>query len=128
MRVNSFTEWPYHKHHTKASLSTQLKNWVKNDKNLLNLKFYCAKLIVRKSSQIWNLCRGNKYVIRSRFFWLFTLYILWSVEAILKIRTPVKKTDWKTLTGRQAPVWEKRFTYSRSYLAIAFVHALNCVV
>ena len=35
---------------------------------------------------------------------------------------PLKNTDRKTLTG---PVWEKLFTYSRSYLAIAFVHALK---
>ena len=41
-------------------------------------------------------------------FWLFTFYILWPVEAIPKIRN----TNWKTLTGHQAPVWEELYTYS----------------
>ena len=36
--------------------------------------------------------------IHSRLFCLFALYILWPVEANLKIRT-VKNIDWKTLTG-----------------------------
>ena len=42
------------------------------------------------------ICSG----IHSRLFCLFTLYILSPVEANLKIRRPVKNTDWKTLTGR----------------------------
>ena len=67
----------------------------------------------RKSSQIWNLCRGNKYPLKV----LLVVHILWLVEAILKIRRPVKNTDWKTLTGRQAPAWEILCTYSGSYLA-----------
>ena len=92
-----------HKHHTKASLSTQLKNWVKNDKSLLNLKFYCAKLMVRKSSQIWNLRRGNKYPLKV----LLVVHIVYSLirRSNSEDKNARKKnTDWKTFTGRQAPV------------------------
>ena len=85
VRVSSFSGWPYYKQHMNQSKP----NW-------LEVRFESVLKLVQKSSQIWNLCSG----IRSRFFWLFTLCILWSLVANLKIRRPVKNTDWKTLTGR----------------------------
>ena len=85
------------------------------------IKFEIVLKSYRKSSQIWNLCSGNKYPLK----FLLVVHIVYSLTSRSNSEDknrPVKNTDWKTLTG---PVWEKRVTYSRSYLAIAFVHALK---
>ena len=79
----------------------------------------------RKSSQIWNLCSGNKYPLKV----LLVVHIVYSLtrRSNSEDKNARKKYWWENL--HQPPgacLSEKLITYSRSYLAtvaIAFVHA-----
>ena len=119
VRVNWFTELPYHKHHTKASLSIPTEELGQDWQEFI--KFEIVLNSYRKSSQIWNLCSANKYPLK----FLLVVHIVYSLTRRSNSEgknRPVKNTDRKTLPG---PVWQNFFIYNRSYLAIAFVHPLK---
>ena len=73
VRVNWFTELPYHKHHTKASLSIATEELGQDWQEFI--KFEIVLNSYRKSSQIWKLCSSNKYPLKV----LLVIHIVYSL-------------------------------------------------